>query len=96
MAKTIHVDGIISMLDVESAYRGKNDACCCGCSGTHVNVDEDRETVVRYVRRIEKLIREGRADIICSTFVSAVSDTGRLYIAYFKKRDNNCLDGPAA
>ena len=55
--------------------------------GYPVTDDEVSDRTVKLiVGKLNKLIAQGRSDYTRPDFVSAVSDTGRLYIAYFVQK----------
>ena len=73
---------IVNINDVTSVYKGRNEACCCGCSGTHTTTEENPKKVQRIVNKIEELLVAGHVDIVTKQYVSAVEGK-HVYIAYF-------------
>lgn len=73
---------IVNINDVTSVYKGRNEECSCGCSGTHTTTEENPKKVQRIVNKIEELLVAGHVDIVTKQYVSAVEGK-HVYIAYF-------------
>ena len=83
---------LVDLDDVESVYEGERDRCCCGCSGDHTTVADEREEAERIVDTINDLLAAGQLDLEIPDELVSVHDGGTVYIAYFKsdrKRESN-------
>ena len=85
----------VTISQVRSAYTGKVDRCCCGCSGTHVYNERNRAKAAKWrgyevsddevndkkVERILNKIKKDPNSSVQGDFISLETER-KLYIVY--------------